>query len=132
MKMFLFGLFLIPALCFAQKKGDTKILVHTDTVGLFNKLVETIYKRGLAPDYKDDKMIVTRKKTIKGFSNVYMVITAYVISGEVTITGGIYFFKDIDSVPAQFKGAPKSMLMMTWNEMKAIAEELGGEITYSR
>jgi hypothetical protein len=129
----LMALLLLPILSFAQSKGDTKIIVTTDSTGLFNKVAMILYESGYSLAQKDEalKFMASNEKILR-WANVK--VNALVKGNEVILSG---VFDPVVSVitdpePIVYRGMKGSIYRTTFAELQAIADKIGGQIRYSK
>ncbi len=140
MKHLLLSLFLIPVLCQAQEKKDSKIIVTVkDTTNLFNRLAGVFYKQEYTLDNKDQSagFISTKEKSIKSSYPVDVKMRALIEGNTVTITGEVRLNVSVMNQPPsydqiKFWGFKKSVARSAWEEMQKIADKLDGQISYSK
>jgi hypothetical protein len=142
-KYLLSNLFLICSLSiFAQHKHDSKIIVPTDTAGLFNRIVKHLYKDGYAIEQKDESngFILTKEKSLKsGSASVKFKFligdSSLIVTGDAAsdLTISIYGVKAERTFEIiDFSGMKGSMQRKAWEEMLAVAREFGSNISYSK
>jgi hypothetical protein len=126
-------LLLCPLFSFAQSKGDTKIIVTTDSTGLFNKVAMVLYESGYSLAQKDEalKFMASNEKILR-WANVK--VNALVKGNEVILSG---VFDPVVSVitdpePIVYRGMKGSIYRTTFAELQAIADKIGGQIRYSK
>jgi hypothetical protein len=144
MKKLIVCLFLIPSLCFAQEKKDTKIIIHlSDTAGAVNKIVKVFYERGFTIDQKDleNGFVLTKERTVPDDNAASMIIKAFVKDSSVVLSGSIALNVTFSLgsakaertfVEMRYGGAKKSSLRLAWNELESVARLIGGKVTYSK
>lgn len=147
MKYIYIFLFLVPSICFAQTKNDTKIIVSNPDTSLFNKVCLLLYERGYTLKEKDKELgfVATNDKSVKGST---LRLRFLIKDTTVAITGDVY--NDFASalvrgtlasntskdetyyLPIRNAGMKNSGLRDAWNEMLSIAKQFGNQITYAK
>lgn len=116
--MLLFALLFVPALCFSQTQGDTKIIVTpSDTTGLIKKIVTALYDRDYVLESRDEQVLLTNAKTLNGWG----------LSMKVKV-----FFRDGKVIFSSLFGFPSSGIgydTVTWKKRKASAERIAWDKT---
>jgi hypothetical protein len=133
MKYLFLCLFLIPAICFSQSKGDTKIIVKaSDTANLFNRVVSYLYEQGYSLERKDEVagFLQTDEREMKKYTAFYK-IKALVKDGTITFTSVMKLptmektFSDVSWTKGD------SFYRRVWNIVDEIARQFGA-VSYSR
>jgi hypothetical protein len=141
---YLLILLLAPCLSFGQQKKDNKIIVTvSDTANLFNRVIKTLYAAGYIVDVKDEEnnFLSTKEKSLPKDASTSVIIKAFINSNIVTFSGegasNVTF--SLGGAKAErtftgiyYGGMKGSSLRNSWNELDAIAKQLGGIITYSK
>jgi hypothetical protein len=133
MKYILVILFLIPTLCFAQQKNDTKVIVSvSDTANLFNRLAAAFYKRGYTLETKDESVgfINTKEQEMKNYSP-FQTIRAFISGNTITLTSKIRM-GNLATFDVTFNNRKKNAFVAAWEEMEDLAKQFGNQITYSK
>jgi hypothetical protein len=141
MKLIAFNLLLICSLsCFAQKNKNRKIIVVvSDTANLFNRVAQTFYQNEYTIDNKDmgAGFISTKEKAIKAGVSTDVKLRALIKDSVITLTGECRMNLSVMGQPPSFEpiydwGMKGTVARLTWEEMLAIAKELGDKISYSK
>jgi hypothetical protein len=139
MKNILFGLFLIPALSFAQQKGDSKIIVvASDTTNLLNRIAITFIDKGYSIEGKDPAIgyVASGEKTMKTVA-ASTKVRAIVKDSTIVFTGLCALdIKILDSertfYPTSYKTNKGNIFRTAWDEMYFIAKQFGTRISFSK
>ena len=127
-------LILIPTFSFAQKKGDTKIIL--DTVS-FDKVTFTLFENGYSIDTKDEKLKFLSTKT-KDMGSIGVRIrimqkdSLMILSGEVVDRASMIVLNSSEPIYSgiQFGGMKGSTRRDSWNEIIKVAKAIGAIIRY--
>lgn len=131
---------LLPFVSTSQEKKDSKVIVIAkDTSNLFRRVAAFLQADGYSFEQKDEvlQFIATGEKQMprSGGSGK---LRASIKDSTVTITGLVAadsFLSKGDTKtfePVSYKGMKGSLNMKVWNEMLALARELGEQISYSK
>lgn len=122
---------------FSQSAKDQRlILTPTDTTNLFNRLVMVLYDRGYTLEQKDDnlKFVATTEHSIP--KEVMTVKVRGIVKDGTVILYGLFGARTVspqsrDFYPIEYRKG-KIWSNAHFKELQAIAEAIGGEITYSK
>src|SRR5258706_14883643 len=93
MKTVLFFLLLVPAICFSQKRLDTKIIVSvSDTIGLYEKVrLAFVNNEFIVKDNRNLDTLITYARETNPMG--YVIAQAIISGNKVTISGRFSFRK---------------------------------------
>jgi hypothetical protein len=127
-------LLLLPAITFAQKKGDSKIII--DAVSI-DKISLILFENGYTIDGKDEKnkFLSTKTKDIGSIGvriRIMQKESAMIISGEVVDRALMIMLNSREPIytPIKFGGMKGSTVRDSWNEIAKVAKLLGHVIRY--
>lgn len=126
-------LLLIPTICFAQSKGDTKIIVKTsDTANLFNRVVSYLYDNGYSLERKDSEagFLLTDEREMKKYTCLYK-IKALVKDGTITFTSTMKLPTLDNSFSEVHWTKGDSFYRRVWDIVDEAAKQFGS-VSYSR
>ena len=127
-------LILLPVSSFAQKKGDTKIILNNTD---FDKVTLALFENGYTIDNKDEKLKFISTKT-KDLGSIGVRIRAIqkdstiTLSGEVVDRALMIVIRSSEPIytPIQFGGMKGSTRRDSWNELAKLAKSAGSVIRY--
>lgn len=135
-------LLLLPTLCTAQFKKDSKIIAHAKDSGniLFNKIAIDLFDKGFSFEIKDTAMRViatgpltsnkyaTSRKIRIRFTDSLVIFTAQIaLDFDFLATGNAKTFSEVS-----YMGAKKSPMREVWEEIDALAKKYFGVVTYGK
>lgn len=127
------ALLLSPLLSFSQSKGDTKIIITTpDSTGLFNKVAMVLYESGYTLSKKDEALqFVSMNKQTRW---AHVTANALVKGNTITLSGIFEATITVldDPEPITYRGMKGSIFRTTFAELQAVADKIGGQISYSK
>jgi hypothetical protein len=128
---------LICSLCFAQDKGDHKIIVTlTDTTDAYNKVkVALVGKDFVVKDNGNRDTLITYARELKNMPG-FAVVVASINGNQITLWGS-YGLKNIHNLgysvqPTEYKRIEYYKASKTWKLLLHVAEDIGGKITYDK
>lgn len=135
-------LLLLPTLCTAQFKKDSKIIAHAKDSGniLFNKIAIDLFDKGFSFEIKDTAMRViatgpltsnkyaTSRKIRIRFTDSLVIFTAQIaLDFDLFATGNSKTFSEVS-----FIGVKKSPMREVWEEIDALAKKYFGQVSYGK
>jgi hypothetical protein len=134
----IFGLFLIPALSFAQTRKDTKIIVvPSDTSNLVNRIALALIEKGYSIEQKDPSIgfIASGEKTMKTVA-ASTKVRALVKDSTIVFTGLFAFDIKMGTErtfdPVEYRTDKNNLYRKAWDEIYLIAKEFGDSISFSK
>jgi hypothetical protein len=127
-------LLLVPTFSFAQKKGDTKIILDTMS---FDKISLVLFENGYSIDTKDEKLKFLSSKT-KDIGSIGVRIriiqkdSVMVLSGEVVDRAAMIVLRSNEPIYSRIQvgGMKGSTRRDSWNEIVNLAKAMGPIIRY--
>ena len=138
MKIHLLFFLLLPALSFAQSKGDSKIVITVNKKdSLYNKVKQALTQNNFI--VKDDghkTVINTYPRKLEKTSNCYSIAKAE-ISGNTIILSGLCGNKQIEDFskaapPEDYKPVTYLKRSIAWKLLMDVVNEMDGQVSFAK
>lgn len=136
MKRILFLIAFIPALSFAQEKGDNAILISANEI-TEEKIMSALLSSGYPVDKSAKDYFTTQPVKKKGSSSIKFSVyrkdsSSYIMQGWFNITNLYYYGSGGGFQQITFKGLKGSAMKQAWQEMDLVAKKINEAVTYTR
>lgn len=138
MKWILILMLVMPVVMFGQSETDNVLIITkegTDKITLMGEILDVLDAKGIGIETtdKDFGRIRTEEIVTTLFLGSWPNRYSFKVKDGVCEMRGEYILPHTTNGWrfAKYKGKPKSIAMMTWDVMKSIAKEIGGELSYA-